>query len=110
MAPPQRTSVLAVQGVLGMVGRGRIASALPDAEIESLRTGLQLRKFEPHPYLIAGERVRIKAGAMEGMEGIWLREKNEMRVSLTLDLRERGVAAECDAQDSEPVMCPRVST
>jgi transcription antitermination factor NusG len=91
-----------------MVGRGHIASALPDAEIESLRTGLQLRKFEPHPYLVAGERVRIKAGAMEGMEGILLRKKNELRVVLTLDLIERSVAVEVDAQDVEPVSRRRV--
>src|ERR1019366_3572184 len=84
-------------------GRGHIASALPDAEIESLRTGLQLRKFEPHPYLVAGERVRIKAGAKEGMEGILLRKKNGLRVVLTLDLIERSVAVEVDAQDVEPV-------
>jgi transcription antitermination factor NusG len=108
IAPPQRTSVLAVQGVLGMVGRGHIASALPDAEIESLRTGLQLRRFEPHPYLVAGERVRIKAGAMEGMEGILLRKKNGLRVVLTLDLIERSVAVEVDAQDVEPVSRRRV--
>ena len=108
IAPPQRTSVLAVQGVLGMVGRGHIASALPDAEIESLRTGLQLRRFEPHPYLVAGERVRIKAGAMEGMEGILLRKKNGLRVVLTLDLIERSVAVEVDAQDVEPVSRHRV--
>lgn len=102
IAPPQRISVLAVPGVLGMVGRGHIASALPDAEIESLRTGLRLRKFEPHPYLVAGERVRIKAGSLEGMVGILLRMKNELRVVLTLDLIERSVAVEVDAQDVEP--------
>jgi transcription antitermination factor NusG len=104
IAPQQRTSVLAVPGVLGMVGRGRIASALPDAEIESLRIGLQLRKFEPHPYLIAGERVRIKAGSMEGMEGILLRKKNELRVILTLELIKRSVAVEVDTEDVEPVI------
>jgi transcription antitermination factor NusG len=108
IAPPQRTSVLAVQGVLAMVGRGHIASALPDAEIESLRAGLQLRRFEPHPYLVAGERVRIKTGAMEGMEGILLRKKNGLRVVLTLDLIERSVALEVDAQDVEPVSRSRV--
>ena len=104
VAPQQRTSVLAVPGVLGMVGRGRIASALPDAEIESLRIGLQLRKVEPHPYLIAGERVRIKAGSMEGMEGILLRKKNELRVVLTLELIKRSVAVEVDTEDVEPVI------
>jgi transcription antitermination factor NusG len=104
--PQQRTSVLAVPGVLCMVGRGHIASALPDAEIESLRTGLDLGKFEPHPYLIAGERVRIIAGSMEGMEGILLRQKNEMRVVLTLDLIKRSVAVEVDVHDVEPVLSP----
>jgi len=106
IGPQQRTSVLAVPGVLGMVGRGNIASSLPDAEIEALRTGLQLRKFEPHHYLAAGERVRIKAGSMEGMEGILLRKKNELRVVLTLDLIQRSVAVEVDAQDVEPAITP----
>lgn len=108
IAPQQRTSVLAVPGVLAMVGRGNIASALPDAEIEALRTGLQLRRFAPHPYLVAGERVRIQAGPMEGMEGILLRKKNELRVVLTLDLIKRSVALEVDAQDVEPVISRRV--
>ncbi len=107
IAPQQRTSVLAAPGVLGMVGRGHVASALPDAEIDSIRTGLQLHKFEPHPYLIAGERVRIKAGPMEGLEGILLRKKNELRVVLTLNLIKRSVAVEVDAQHVEPVIsCP----
>jgi transcription antitermination factor NusG len=102
--PQQRTSVLAVPGVLCMVGRGHAASALPEAEIESLRTGLEAGKFEPHPYLITGERVRIIAGSMGGMEGIVLRKKNEMRVVLTLDLIKRSVAVEVDAHDVEPVI------
>jgi transcription antitermination factor NusG len=104
IAPQQRASVLAVPGVLGVVGRGNIASALPDAEIDALRTGLQLRKFAPHPYLVVGERVRIQAGPMEGMEGILLRKKNELRVVLTLDLIKRSVALEVDAQDVEPIV------
>lgn len=52
--------------------------------------------------------MRIKAGAMEGMEGILLRKKNGLRVVLTLDLIERSVAVEVDAQDVEPVSRRRV--
>lgn len=99
----QRSSVLAVPGAVGLVGRGQVAAALPDGEIESLRNGLQSHKFEPHPYLIAGERVRIQAGPMEGLEGILLRMKNELRVVLTLDLIQRSVAVEVDALDVEPI-------
>jgi hypothetical protein len=52
--------------------------------------------------------VRIKAGAMEGMEGILLRKKNGLRVVLTLELIERSVAVEVDAQDVETVSRRRV--
>jgi len=105
MAPQQRLAVLGVPGVLAIVGRGHLPSALPDDEIESLRTGLDQSKCEPHPYLVAGERVRIRAGSMEGMEGILIRRKNELRVVLTLDLIQRSVAVEVDAGDVEPVVC-----
>ncbi len=98
-APQRRVAVLAVAGVLSIVGRGHISSALSDAEIEALRTGLEINKCEPHPYLVEGERVRIRAGAMKGMEGILVRKKNGLRVVLTLDLIQRSVAVEVDAED-----------
>ena len=102
--PPQsRVPVLAMPGVLGLVGRGHISSALSDAEIESLRAGLEQDKLEPHPYLVVGKRVRIRTGPMEGMEGILLRKKNELRVVVTLDLIQQCVAVEVDADDVEPV-------
>ena len=75
---------------------------MPDPEIEAIRLGLQMRKIEPHPYLTAGERVRIKAGVMAGVEGILVRKKNDFRVVLSLDAIMRSVAVEVDANDIEP--------
>jgi transcription antitermination factor NusG len=102
IAPPQRVPVLGVPGVLGIVG-GLVPAALPDAEIEALRAGLAPGRFEPHPYLVEGERVRIAAGAMAGMEGFLVRRKNDLRVVLTVDLIRRSVAVEMDAENVEPV-------
>ncbi len=102
--PPQsRVPVLALPGVLGLVGHGPISSALSDAEIKSLRAGLEQNKLEPHPYLVVGERMRIRNGSMEGMEGILVRKKNELRVVVTLNLIQQSVAVEVDADDVEPV-------
>jgi transcription antitermination factor NusG len=95
--------VLQTPGVLSLVGRGREPAPLPAAEIESLRSGLPLRDFEPHPYLVAGRRVRIHSGALAGMVGVLVRKKNSLRVVLTLDLIMQSVSVEIGVDEIEPV-------
>ncbi|MFZ0798393.1 MAG: UpxY family transcription antiterminator [Terriglobales bacterium] len=99
--PRERVRVLEVPGVLWLVGFGRSLAPLPDFEIETLRSGLGRRKIEPHPYLVIGERVRIKVGPMMGMEGVLIRKKNNFRVVLALDVIMQCVAVEVDAEDLE---------
>jgi transcription antitermination factor NusG len=95
--------VLQTPGVLLLVGCGREPAPLPTSEIESLRRGLPLRDFEPHTYLIAGEKVRIHSGALAGMVGVLLRKKNNLRVVLTLDLIMQSVSVEIGIDEIEPV-------
>lgn len=101
-----RSSVLGAPGVLSIVGSARQSWPLPDFEIEALRFGLLERKIEPHPYLVVGERVRIKAGVMAGVEGILVRKKSDLRVVLSLDAIMRSVAVEVDADDIESIYAP----
>ena len=96
------TRVLGVPGVLSLVGFGRALAPLSDFEIEALRSCVGQRKIEPHPYLVIGERVRIKAGPMTGMEGVLVRKKSNFRVVLALDVIMQCVAVEVDADDLEP--------
>jgi transcription antitermination factor NusG len=103
MAARERARILEVPGVLALVGAGKISAPLPDFEIETLRSGMGQRRIEPHPYLVIGERVRITAGPMTGMEGVLVRKKNNFRVVLALDVIMRSVAVEVDAEDVEPV-------
>jgi len=100
--PRERVRVLEVPGVLSLVGFGRTLSPLCDFEIEALRACVGQRKIEPHPYLVIGERVRIKAGPMTGMEGVLVRKKSNFRVVLALDVIMQCVAVEVDADDLEP--------
>ena len=103
IARKARGAVLGIPGVLSIVASAREAWTLPDFEIEALRSGLLERKIEPHPYLTVGERVRIKAGVMAGVEGVLVRKKNDFRVVLSLDAIMRSVAVEVDEHDIEPV-------
>jgi transcription antitermination factor NusG len=98
-----RGVVLGTPGVLSIVGSSKEAWPLPELEIDALRSGLLERKIEPHPYLVVGERVRIMAGVMAGVEGVLVRKKNDLRVVLSLDTIMRSVAVEVNADDIEPV-------
>jgi len=100
---PDYLRVLQTPGVLSLVGSGRKPSPLESSEIESLRCELSLREFEPHPYLVAGDRVRIHSGALAGMVGVLVRKKSKLRVVLTLDLIMQSVAVEIGADEIEPV-------
>src|SRR5882762_8013905 len=76
-----RLRVLQVPSVVRLVGFNGHLAALPEAEIEGLKNGLASGvRAEPHPFLTGGRRVRIKAGPLEGREGILLRRKGNLRV------------------------------
>jgi len=100
----ERVRVLEVPGVLAIVGgtAGEMAP-LPEAEVEALRTGLHLRHAEPHPLLTVGHRARIRSGALAGLEGIVVRQKNSLRCVLTMDLIMQSISVEVDGTELEPV-------
>jgi len=93
----ERFRVLDVPGVLSFVGPRGEPARLSDFEIETLRSGLHLQKFEPYRGLAIGQKVRINAGALQGLEGTLVRNANGLRVVITVDLIQQSVAVELDA-------------
>jgi transcription antitermination factor NusG len=104
LALRDRLRVLQVPSVVRLVGFNGYPAALPDREIEALRTSVAMQlRAEPHPYLTVGRRVRIKSGPLTGVEGILIRKKNAFRVVLSLDFILRSAAVEVDASDIERI-------
>jgi len=97
----ERVRVLDVPGVLSFVGPKSEPARLSDFEIETLRSGLHLQKFEPYRGLAIGRRVRIKRGALQGLEGTLIRNAKSLRIVLTVDLIQQSVAVELDADAVE---------
>jgi len=95
-----RLHVQQVPGVARLVGFDGTLAALPDQEIEALRTSLgSAVRAEPHQYLTVGRRVRVKNGPLAGMEGVLLRRKGSFRLVISLELIQRSVAVDLDETD-----------
>ena len=99
-----RLRVVQIPSVVRLVGFGGQPTALPDSEMEIMRSGLsQSLRAEPHPFLTVGRRVRITAGPFAGLEGVLKRKKSSLRVIVTLELIQRSVAVDVDVADVRPV-------
>jgi transcription antitermination factor NusG len=104
LALRDRLQVLEIPSVTRLVGFNGSPTPLPDGEIEALKASLEGGvRVVPHPYLKVGRRVRITSGPFEGLEGILIRKKSELRFVISLDLIQRSVAVHCDAADVEPL-------
>ena len=99
----ERVKVLQSPGVLHIVGNTRHPLPLEDAEISFLRSCLHGRRVEPYKDLVVGERVRVKAGVLQGIEGTLVRKNSCLRFVLTLNLINQHAAIEVDADALEAV-------
>lgn len=96
----ERMRVLLAPGVVRLVGFDNRPVALPDEEIEALRSVLvRGLHSEPHPYLSVGRRMRITRGALEGLEGVLIRKKGRVRLVLSIDLIRQSAMIEVDSAD-----------
>ena len=99
----ERGKVLQSPGVLQIVGNNKESVALPDAEVEFLRSDYCRQRIEPYRDLVIGEKVRIKSGVMQGLQGTLVRKSNGMRFVLTLESINQHAAINVDAEDLEPI-------
>jgi transcription antitermination factor NusG len=90
--------VLTTPGIHNVVGCGGQPASISSAEIEAIRRVIESpAAVEPHPYLRCGDRVRVTAGPLQGLEGLLLRKKNWCKLLLSVEMLQRSVAVEVDA-------------
>jgi len=100
-----RLPILITPGVQLIVGLGKMPTPVSDAEIEALRRVVASgAAAEPHDYLTAGQRVRVREGSLAGIEGILLQVKNSWRIVLSVELLQRSVSVELDRAAIAPVV------
>lgn len=92
-----------LNGVFSMVGMRGQGLAIPDQQIEAVRAVLiQDLGFTSHPFLKAGQRVRIRGGAMDGVEGIFQARNGEDTLIISIDAIQRSLAIRVEGYQVEP--------
>jgi transcription antitermination factor NusG len=100
----QRVRVLQTNGVLSFVGTHGMGIPIPEKQIEAVR--LLVEEQLPvcsHPFLKVGQRVRIRSGALAGMEGILVSRSGERALVISLDAIQRSLSISVQGYDVAPV-------
>ena len=98
--------IVKTRGLVRLLGeRWDRLTPVPDEEIEAIRrvASADVPVF-PHPYLREGQRVRIVAGPLGGLEGILIGVKpHKGLLVMSVELLQRSVAVEVDCTQVHPV-------
>jgi transcription antitermination factor NusG len=100
----RRVSVLRTNGVTNFVGPRGIGAPIPDQEIERIqRVVAQGISVSPHVFLNVGKRVRIRGGALDGLQGILTAVNGDQTLVLSVNLIQRSLAIRIAGFAIEPV-------
>ena len=99
-----RLRVLRIDGVFKFVGARGVGTPIAEAQIDAVRTliGQQL-PWSSHPFLQIGQRVRVRGGALDGVEGILLSRNDDNTLVVSIDAIQRSLAVRIQGYDLEPV-------
>lgn len=103
--PVDRAHIASTPRIVEVLSMDNRAAAVPDSEIQALRTLMEKpASVYAHPYLHAGDKVRVVRGPLAGAEGFLVRSKHGgARLVVSVDLLGRSVASEIDADTVEPL-------
>ncbi|MGO8796988.1 MAG: transcription termination/antitermination protein NusG [Candidatus Sulfotelmatobacter sp.] len=96
-----RRDVLQTVGLIGFVSFGGKVAPVPRYEIENLQLLLQRQgAFSLYPFVHAGQRVRIRGGCLNGLEGILVQHENNKLV-ISIGSIQRSLAVEIAGYELE---------
>jgi transcription antitermination factor NusG len=96
-------SVLRTTGVAQFVGDGRKGIPIPEKEIEDVRKIVQGKhSYSAHPFLKADQRVRIRGGCLDGVEGTLI-SANSRSLIVSVEIIRKSIAISVDGYEVEPI-------
>ena len=99
-----RQRVLRTDSVLGLVGAPGLGTPISNNEISAVQA--LVKEQLPccsYPFLKTGQRVRIRSGPLEGLEGILLSRNGTRQLVISVTAMQRSVAVRVEGYDVEPI-------
>jgi transcription antitermination factor NusG len=97
-----RLRVLCVDGVFSFVGRRGEGIPIPDEQIEAVRALVESQLLcSSHPFLKIGQRVRIRSGSLDGLEGILVSRNGDSTLVISVDAIQRSLSVRVDGYHIE---------
>jgi transcription antitermination factor NusG len=99
-----RLRVLTIDGIFSFVGVRGEGTPIPESQIEAVRVlvdeGLP---WAAHPFLKIGQRVRIRSGALDGVEGILVDRAGDSTLVISVEAIQRSIAVRVEGYAVEPL-------
>ena len=100
----RRVEVLRTPGVVRFVGHSPSGTAVPDEQIESIKTLVREKvTCVSHRFLKIGQRVRVCGGSLDGLQGILVRRNGEDSLVISVDAIQRSLSFSIKGYDLEIV-------
>ena len=99
----ERLRVLRVDGVFGLVGDRGEGTPIPDEQIAAVQSLVETQlPWSTHPFLKIGQRVRIRSGVLDGLEGILVSRNGDRSLVISVDAIQRSLAVRVEGYEVEP--------
>jgi transcription antitermination factor NusG len=104
LSPAIHRAVLFARGVVDFIAMGGEPIPIPAEQIANIQRLLATNsRCMGHPFLKIGERVRIRGGALDGVEGILSRVDGGTRLVVSIDGINRSLAMRLEGYELEAV-------
>jgi transcription antitermination factor NusG len=100
----ERVRVLRLFGVNGFVGSRGHGTAIPDKQIDDIQTLLSNNvDFCLLPLLKIGQKVRVRGGCLDGIEGLLTGKHSDQTVLISVEPIEQSISIRIDGYSVEPI-------
>jgi transcription antitermination factor NusG len=99
-----RNEILTTSGVCWFVGNHGMGLPIPDKQILDIQTILACSvPYSPFPFVRIGQRVKIRSGCLDGVEGILISKDSDRTLLVSIDLVRRSLSIHINGYEIEEV-------